>query len=253
MRLKGKVAIVTGAGSGIGQATAILFSEEGTKVVVADVDPAGAENTVSMIKEKNGEAIFVQADISNEPEAKQIAAAAAKVWGRIDILVNNAAVSIRKGFAGTLDDWRRSLDVNVIGTALSTKYAAEEMRKNGGGSIVNVSSISALVAQPDFFVYSATKAAVLQMTRNMAMDLAPFKIRVNAVCPGPTLTPDTRLAMQTSGLTEDQWFARVNANTLLKGIAQPREIALCILFLASDDASNVTGTHLIADGGWTTQ
>ena len=253
MRLKEKVAIITGAGSGIGQATAILFSEEGARVLVADVDLAAGARTVSMIKEKNGEAVFVQADISDELGTKKISEAAVNAWGRIDILVNNAAVSIRKGFTATLDDWRRSLNVNVIGTALCTKYAAEEMKKNSGGSVVNVSSISALIAQPEFFVYSATKAAVLQMTRNMAMDLAPFKIRVNAVCPGPTLTPDTRLAMQTSGLTEEQWFARVNANTLLKRIADPREIAQPILFLASDEASNVTGTHLIADGGWTAQ
>ena len=117
--------------------------------------------------------------------------------------------------------------------------------------MVNVSSISALVGQPNFFVYSATKAAVLQMTRNMAVDLAPFNIRVNAICPGPTRTPDTLVAIRTSGLSEEQWFARVQTNTLLSRIAEPREIANAILFLASDEASYVTGAHLVADGGWT--
>jgi len=114
--------------------------------------------------------------------------------------VNDAAVSIRKGFNATREDWNVSLQVNVVGTALCTKYAAEEMTKKGSGAVANVSSISALVGQPNFFVYSATKAAVLQMTRNMALDLAPFHIRVNAICPGPTRTPDTLVAIRTSGL-----------------------------------------------------
>lgn len=253
MRLQDKVAIVTGAASGIGQATAVLFSEQGARVVVADVDTSGAEKTVSMIQEKGGRSLLIGADISKEEESQKISAETVKAFGRIDILVNDAAVSMRKGFDATREDWQRSLDVNVIGTVQCTKFAVEEMKKSGGGAVVNVSSISALVAQPNFFVYSATKAAVLQITRNMALDLAPFNIRVNAVCPGPTLTPDTRKAMATSGLTEEQWFARVKTNTLLRRIAAPREIANAILFFASDEASFVTGSNLVADGGWTAQ
>jgi len=250
-RLKDKVAVITGAASGIGQATALRFAEEGAKVVVADLDRTGGEKTVAMIDEARGVSIYVHADVSKEEDAKRISEEALSAWGQIDILVNDAAVSIRKGFNATREDWNVSLQVNVVGTALCTKYAAEEMTKKGSGAVANVSSISALVGQPNFFVYSATKAAVLQMTRNMALDLAPFHIRVNAICPGPTRTPDTLVAIRTSGLSEEQWFARVQANTLLSRIAEPREIANAILFLASDEASYVTGVYLVADGGWT--
>jgi NAD(P)-dependent dehydrogenase (short-subunit alcohol dehydrogenase family) len=250
-RLKDKIAIVTGAASGIGQATALRFAEEGARIVVADLDRTGGQKTVAMIGEGRGSGIYVQADISKEDDARKISEETLSAWGAIDILVNDAAVSIRKGFNATAEDWNLSLQVNVVGTALCTKYAVEEMKKKRSGAVVNVSSISALVGQPNFFVYSATKAAVLQMTRNMAVDLAPFNIRVNAVCPGPTRTPDTLVAIRTSGLTEEQWFARVQANTLLSRIAEPREIANAILFLASGEASYVTGAHLVADGGWT--
>jgi dihydroanticapsin dehydrogenase len=251
LRLKDKIAIVTGAASGIGQATALRFAEEGATVVVADLDRTGGEKTVAMIRENRGSGFYVHADISNEAEARKITEQTLSACGYIDVLVNDAAVSIRKGFDATAEDWNRSLQVNVVGTALCTKYAVEPMKKKGSGSVVNVSSISALVGQPNFFVYSATKAAVLQMTRNMAVDLAPYNIRVNAVCPGPTRTPDTLVAIRTSGLTEEQWFARVRANTLLSRIAEPREIANAILFLASDEASYVMGAYLVADGGWT--
>jgi dihydroanticapsin dehydrogenase len=253
MRLKDKVAIITGAASGIGRATALLFAEEGAHVIVADIDREGAGETAAMVQAKKGQVLVVHADISKEEQTKRIASETLNAFGRIDILVNNAAAFVLKGFDATVEDWRRSLDVNVIGTALSTKHAVEEMKKTGGGAIVNVSSISAFVAQPNFFVYSASKAAILQMTRNMAMDLAPFRIRVNAVCPGVTLTPEVYRNRQASGLTEDQWLARVNANTLLKRIADPREVAHAIVFMASDAASYVTGAHLMVDGGWTAQ
>jgi len=252
MRLKDKVAIITGSGSGIGQATAVLFAEEGAKVVVADVDLAGGEKTVLEIQQKGGQALFVHADISEEEDAKKIADEAVRVFGRIDILVNNAATFVLKGFEATVEEWQRSLGVNVIGTALCTKHAVEHMKKTGG-AVVILGSISSFVAQPNFFAYSATKAAMLQMARNMAMDLGPYRIRVNCVCPGTILTPASYRHMAKAGLTLEQFNAEEGAKTFLGRIGKPREVAHAILFLASDEASYITGTALMVDGGYTAQ
>jgi NAD(P)-dependent dehydrogenase (short-subunit alcohol dehydrogenase family) len=251
MRLQGKIAAITGAATGLGEATALLFSEEGAHVVVADFDDAGGERTVSEIRKKGAKALFVHADISKESEARGIAEEAVRVFGGIDVLVNNAAVFVLKGFDATVAEWQRSLGINVVGTALVTKYVAEVMKKNGRGAIVNLSSISAWIAQSDMFAYSSTKAAILQMTRNMAMDLAPYGIRVNAVCPGTIMTAAVRRYMQERGMTLDQLNAEEGAKTLLKRVGQQREVANAILFLASDDASYITGTHLMVDGGYT--
>jgi NAD(P)-dependent dehydrogenase (short-subunit alcohol dehydrogenase family) len=251
MRLKGKIAAITGAATGLGEATALLFAEEGAHVVVADFDDAGGERTVSEIRKKGAEALFVHADISKESDARGIAEEAVRVFGGIDVLVNNAAVFVLKGFDATVAEWQRSLGINVIGTALVTKYVAEVMKKNGRGAIVNLSSISAWIAQSNMFAYSSTKAAILQMTRNMAMDLALYGIRVNAVCPGTIMTAAVCRYMQERGMTLDQLNAEEGAKTLLKRVGQQREVANAILFLASDDASYITGTHLMVDGGYT--
>jgi NAD(P)-dependent dehydrogenase (short-subunit alcohol dehydrogenase family) len=251
MRLQGKIAAITGAATGLGEATALLFAEEGAHVVVADFDDAGGERTVSEIRKKGAEALFVHADISKESDARGIAEEAVRVFGGIDVLVNNAAVFVLKGFDATVAEWQRSLGINVIGTALVTKYVAEVMKKNGRGAIVNLSSISAWIAQSNMFAYSSTKAAILQMTRNMAMDLALYGIRVNAVCPGTIMTAAVRRYMQERGMTLDQLNAEEGAKTLLKRVGQQREVANAILFLASDDASYITGTHLMVDGGYT--
>jgi dihydroanticapsin dehydrogenase len=248
--MKGKVAIITGAASGIGQAAALLFAEEGARVIVADIDPVGAEKTVTTIKRKMGKALFVEADIANEESAKEITEQAMKAFGRADVLVNSAATFVLKGFDATLKDWQRSLSVNIIGTSMVTKYAARAIKKSGGGAIVNLSSISAFVAQPNFFAYSATKGAVLQMTRNMAMDLAP-KIRVNCVCPGAILTPASYRHIAKNRMTFEQFDTEEGSKTLLKRLGKVHEVASAILFLASDDAAYITGTHLMVDGGYT--
>lgn len=252
MRVKDKVAIVTGAAAGIGQTTAEVLAEEGAKVVVADIDAAGGEATVATIRGKGGTAVFVHADISKEAEAKRISDEAVKIFGRIDILVNNAATFVLKGFDAGVEDWQRSLGVNVIGTAMVTKYAVEHLKKNGG-SIVILASISSFVAQPNFFAYSATKAALLQMTRNMAMDLGPHKIRVNCVCPGTILTAASYRHMESVGMTLEQFNAEEGVKTFLGRIGQTREVAKAILFLVSDEASYITGASLMVDGGYTAQ
>lgn len=251
MRLKEKVAIITGSGSGIGRATALLFAEEGAKVVVVDIHREAGERTTSLITDHGGDAVFVNADISKEEEARRISDEAVRAFGKIDILVNNAAVFVLKGLEATVEDWQRSLAVNVVGTALCSKYAAEEMKKQGKGAIVNLGSISSFIAQPEFITYSATKAAILQMTRNMAMDLAPFNIRVNCVCPGTILTPALKNPVEQQGLSLEQLLAEEASKHLLNRVGEPREVAYAILFLASDEASFITGTHLMVDGGYT--
>jgi len=252
-RLKGKVAIVTGGGSGIGRATCELFAEEGAQVVVADVDQRQGESVAANIKNSGGQARFVFADISREEDAARLTEETVGNFLGVDILVNNAAVFVLKGIEATVEDWRRSLDVNVIGPSLVSKFAVEEMKKRGSGAIVNLGSMSSFIAQRHFVTYSATKAAMVQMTRNMAMDLAPFNIRVNCVCPGTIITQATERHRAQVGITLEQFMAEEGAKHLLNRVGQPREVAYAILFLASDEASFITGTHLMVDGGYTAQ
>lgn len=240
MRLKDKIAIVTGAASGIGKATVELFREEGARVLGVDV-------------KAQDQGDFVRADISCEADSERAAAECVARFGRIDILVNCAAVFILKGVDATREEWLQSLDVNVVGTALVTKYVSREMRKCGRGAIVNVSSISGFVAQPGFMTYSATKAAIIQMTRSMAMDLAPFAIRVNCVCPGTILTRVSYEFMERNNIPFDEFVRTRGSKCMLNRLGEPREAAYPILFLASDEASFITGTTLLVDGGYTAQ
>jgi NAD(P)-dependent dehydrogenase (short-subunit alcohol dehydrogenase family) len=253
MTLGNKIAIITGAAAGIGKATAELFAEEGAKVVLADIDVSRGEKTTAGISTKGYEAAFVPADISKEAEAKRISEEAIRQFGRIDVLVNNAATFVLKGFDATMEEWQRSVGVNIIGTSMVTKYASEKMKESGGGAIVNLASISSFIAQPNFFVYSATKSAVLQMTRNMAMDLAPHNIRVNCVCPGFIMTEAVERYAKEKNLTLDQVNAEEGAKTFLKRAGQPRDVANAVRFLSSDEASYITGTFILVDGGFTAQ
>lgn len=248
-RLRDKVAVITGAAMGIGEATAVLFAEEGAAVVIVDVDLRG-EALAQRIVAGGGRALFVQADVANERQVADAMTRAEAAFGRLDILVNNAATFVLKGLDATPEEWRRSLDVNVIGTALCSRYAAAIMKRHGGGSIVNLASISSFIAQPEFITYSATKAALLNMTRCMALDLASDNIRVNCVCPGTIHTPAVDRIMAETGMTAEQFTAKEAPLHLLNRIGQPREVAYAILFLASDEASFITATPLMVDGGY---
>ena len=250
-RLKNKVAIVTGGSVGIGQATSELFAEEGAKVVVANPSEAAGEACVAGIRAQGGDAIFVRTDISQEADAKNVCDRAVETFGRLDILVNNGARFIFRGLEATVEEWQKILGVNVIGTALMSRYASEYMKQFGGGAIVNVGSISSFIAQPSFITYATTKAAHVQMTRNMALDLAPFNIRVNCVCPGTILTRASYEHMEKVGQTLEEFIAEQAPMHMLNRIGDPREVAYPILFLASDEASFITATNLMVDGGYT--
>jgi NAD(P)-dependent dehydrogenase (short-subunit alcohol dehydrogenase family) len=252
-RLKGKVAVITGAGAGIGRATALLFAEEGASVVIAERDPTTGRDSEQEINKQGGKALFVATDVSDLESVTCMAAEAVAAFGAIHVLVNNAAVFVLRGIDATPDEWRQTLDVNVMGPALVAKVVVPAIRQAGGGAIINLGSISSFIAQPNYVTYNTTKAAILGMTRCMAMDLAPDNIRVNTICPGVVWTQIVERQATAMGL--DRAAADVHPEwagaQLIKRCADPREIAYSILFLASDEASFITGAHLMVDGGYT--
>ena len=254
MRLQDKNAIITGGASGIGRAICELFAEEGARLTIADIDAAGGERTLASVRAAGGEAQFVATDVSKEADVAAMAQAAVDAYGSVNILVNDAAAFVFGEIEDITDaDWQRVFGVNVIGQAYCVKHALPHMKAAGGGSIVNLASVSGFIAQPAFIPYNASKGAVMQLTRCLALDLAPYNIRVNCVCPGSVLTPATERHRRFMGAERDEFLAEAGASNFMKRVADPREIAYGALFLASDEASFVTGTPLVMDGGLTAQ
>lgn len=252
-RFTDRVAIVTGGGQGIGHATCLLLAEQGAAVVVAERDEPTGADTAAAIQAAGGRSLFVRTDIADEASVAAMVAAAIDKFGRIDVLVNNAAVFVLHGIDATPEAWREILDVNVMGPALVAKHVVPHMRKQGGGAIVNLGSISSFIAQPEFVTYNATKAAVANMTRCMAMDLAPDNIRVNAACPGTVWTQIVERRAREQGLDRAaaDKHPDFGAAAMIHRCAEPREIACAIAFLASDEASFITGENLMVDAGYT--
>lgn len=252
MELKNKIALITGAASGIGRETAKLFATEGAKVAIADINLDGGKAVVEEIGSAGGTALFHQVDVSVEPEVRDWITAVSQKWGGIDIVVANAAAIVMGTLEqATEEDWDRVLGVNVKGYAFCAKYAAPFIRKRGGGAIVSVGSVASIVAVPGWTPYIASKGAVLQLTRSLACDLAPDNIRVNCVCPGLIDTSAVEQFAKFLGLTKEETVKSIVSMKLLKRIGKPQEVANAILFLASDRSSFITGTSLMVDGGYT--
>jgi NAD(P)-dependent dehydrogenase (short-subunit alcohol dehydrogenase family) len=251
--LEGKVAIVTGAAMGMGEATAKLFAEAKAKVVIADFNEEKGLAVAEEIKANGGEAAFVKVDISKSEEVQNMVKFTVDTFGKLDVAVNNAALTPDDKPAAEFDEdyWNRLISVDLTGTALCMKYELQQMQKQGhGGSIINISSVSGFRPQPNTIAYVAAKHAVVGMTKVAAMENGPLNIRVNSVAPGAIDTPMLRGALEQFGFTEEQYAPQLS---LLNRFGQPREIAQASLWLASDASSYVTGTTIHADAGYTSR
>jgi NAD(P)-dependent dehydrogenase (short-subunit alcohol dehydrogenase family) len=250
MRLQGKTALITGAGSGIGREAALLFAREGANIVVVDVNDAGGEETVAAIKAAGGRAIYVHADVSKAAEAEKMIAAAEETFGGLHILFNNAGIShINDDDAITTEEdvWDLTFAINVKGVFLGCKYGIPALRRAGGGSIINTASFVAVMgAATPQLAYTSSKGAVLSMTRELATIHAREGIRVNALCPGPL---KTELLMKFLN-TEEKRQRRL-VHIPMGRFGEAREIANAALFLASEESSFVTGATFLVDGGIT--
>ena len=251
-RLSGKIAAVTGGASGIGEATVRLFVEEGARVAFADRDGVRGVGIAEEIVANGGEAFFVEAHMENEAASIAFVERTAEHFGKLDILVNNVAIRLYQTVAEASEEsWDRIFSVNVKSYAFCAKAAIPKMRNAGGGSIVNIASNNAVIAGANTVQYDTTKAAVAGLTRGMARAHAEEGIRVNAVCPGPTYTPFHQKRAEKAGQTDEEFKKEFSSPLMLKRTGTPREIATCVLFLASDESSFVTGSCLFADGGQT--
>lgn len=253
MKLDGRVSIVTGGASGMGRAVALLFAAEGSRVVLADLDPAGAAETIAQAGER--QVRFVQTDVNDESQVEALVSSTVADLGSIDILVNCAGVAAPLGVERcdllTREGWQRTIDTNLTGTWLCIKHVAPVMMAHGGGAIVNFGSIAGVRVFPGISPYCAAKAGITALSHCAALEYVSYGIRVNTVCPGTIDTPmiDRLIAnLQAQGV-QDAHTAIHTGSSPMKRLGTPEEVAKAVLFLASDDASYVTGTEVYVDGG----
>jgi len=258
MRLKGKVAYISGGGTGIGRATAEVFSEQGAKVVISGLQLEDLRDCVEAIQSKGGEVLALQQDVTQEDSWPQVMATTIETFGRLDIMVNNAGIALMGNVEDeTLEGWRKTQAVNIEGVFLGTQAAIKAMKENGAGSIINISSIEGLIGEPAVAAYNASKGAVRIFSKSAALHCAQngYNIRVNTLHPGfiETAMTTTNVVEQFGEEAAAQVMDGVMAKVPLGRAGQAREMATSILFLASDDSSYMTGAELVVDGGYTAQ
>ncbi len=246
-RVEGKIAVVTGAGMGMGRSHARLLAAEGATAVVTDVDPAAGKETVELIAEAGGQARFFEHDVASEASWIDVLGQVDAAFGRVDVLVNNAGILLMKPVQDTtVEEWDRIFSINAKGVFLGTKHVLPLMQKAGRGSIVNISSIYGLVGAPSAAAYEATKGAVRLLTKATAVDYAPFGIRANSIHPGVIRTH------MTEGLVGEPALEKALLGpTIMQRSAAAEEVSPAVLFLASDESSFVTGSEIVVDGGYT--
>ena len=250
-RLDGKICIVTGAGSGIGKATAVRFAEEGARITCVDVNEEAVRATTDQI---GGTAVFaVAADVSDDAQVRAYTDGTVERWGKLDVVFNNAGVNLPTVFHEVADELiERTIGVNLKGAIYGCRAAIPHMLRGGGGSIVNTGSVNSLVSEPFLSIYAATKGAILMLSKSIALDYAKQNIRCNCLCPGWVDTPINYAHAEMLGGLE-KVYASIDSFQPIGRPGEPREIANVVLFLASDESSFVTGSAVVADGAMTAQ
>ena len=249
MRLENKVALITGAGAGIGREACLQFAREGAKVVAVDRDPGTGEETARLVREAGGDAHFVQADVAAAADVERMIGSAVERYGRLDVLFNNAGIVPNGTVEECSDeDWERCMAVNVRSVFLGCKYVAPVMKRQGGGAIINTASVAGLVGVKNRAAYSASKMAVIGLTKSVAIDYVADGIRINAICPGTVDTPSLRGRLAATG-DEEEARKAFTARQPMGRLGKAEEIAALALYLASDESSYMTGREVVIDGG----
>lgn len=251
MKLSSKVSIITGAGSGIGRTTALRFAEEGSRVIVADIDTTTGSETVDMITSKGGDALFVHTDVTDSRSIQDMVKNTTTTYGALHVLVNVAGIFTEGTVVNTAEAvWKKILDVNLLGMFLSMKYCIPEMITSGGGAIVNIASEAGLVGIKNQVAYNVSKSGVIALSKSTAVDFAQQNIRVNCICPGRVLTPLVEKVISESS-DPDQKRKVLSEDRPLMRMGKPEEIANAVLYLCTDEAAYAIGTVLCIDGGYT--